>query len=135
MSDNNPEKQENIRDDKGRFVPGISGNPDGRPKGKTITEVVRARAEAMGDDGKPLKEKLADVLITMAMNGDLRALELIWNYLDGKPKQEIDIGDTSEIEGMRNELNDLIKNVKTGTAKTNTGRKKNMPLPSEPVSN
>jgi len=129
-----PEKQEDIRDEQGRFVPGVSGNPNGRPKGKVLTELVRDKMEEI-QDGLPVKDKIAVSLISLALAGNIKALELIWNYLDGKPVQTIELGDTEKIEDMRNDLNNLIKNAKAGTPKIKPRAKKNVSVPAEPVSN
>lgn len=66
------------------WKPGQSGNPAGRPPGKTITSELRRQVDP---------EQLAKVILNMAMNSSgtvprreqLKALELAVNYLDGRP--------------------------------------------------
>ena len=41
MKDDKPDKHEITRDDKGRWKNGVSGNPKGRPKGMTMTELIK----------------------------------------------------------------------------------------------
>ena len=130
-----PEKQENIRDDQGRFIPGVSGNPNGRPKGKVLTELVRDKMEEKDAEGVFVKDKVVNAVVSMALEGNIKALELVWNYLDGKPTQTIELGDGDKLDAMRNDLNNLIKHAKNGTLKIKNGRKKNMPVSTKPVSN
>lgn len=67
---------------------GQSGNPKGRPKkGHSITEAVK---EIMKSDPK-MKKKLVNKVLTMALDGDIAAIRLIWQYLDGMPTQSTDI--------------------------------------------
>lgn len=82
------------------FPPGVSGNPAGKPKGtKNFTTLVReALAKLATDkDGKPMNESYEALLIKRILNkaiseGNPRMIELLWNYLDGKPPQKLDLG-------------------------------------------
>lgn len=74
----------------GQFLPGNQGGP-GRPVGlKNFTTRVRAglsKLAAKDVYGNPVEveEALAEKVIKMALAGDRKMIELIWNYLDGKP--------------------------------------------------
>lgn len=46
-----PTEQGSIRDEAGRFLPGVSGNPGGRPAAQPITDAIRAELEAMDAEG------------------------------------------------------------------------------------
>lgn len=76
----------------GQFMPGNLGGP-GRPVGlKNFTTRIRdglARLGAKDAQGNPapVEEALAEKVIKMALAGDRKMIELIWNYLDGKPQQ------------------------------------------------
>lgn len=76
----------------GFFLPGNSGGP-GRPVGmKNFTTRVRnglSKLSAKDTFGNPVEveEALAEKVIKMALAGDRKMIELIWNYLDGKPQQ------------------------------------------------
>lgn len=74
------------RDSRGRFVKGESPNPSGRPKGsKNFTTVVRETMEKLSKDGIDIKEEIAKVVVTKALDGDHKMIKLMWNYLDGPP--------------------------------------------------
>ena len=80
-----PDKQEKTgkpkRDKKGRFIPGVSGNPNGRPGGMTIKE----RIKKIFEDNPERFEKVVDKLIEQYPT-------LVWQMLEGKPSQAIEIG-------------------------------------------
>lgn len=60
------------------FEKGQSGNPGGRPKGTTITSVLRAR---LTDDDKAV---IADALIAGARNGELDKIRELLDRTEGK---------------------------------------------------
>ncbi len=67
--------------------PGETRNPKGRPlKGYSITETFKAMFEADPN----MKHDLAHAIYKRAKQGDATALKLVWNYMDGMPKQEVD---------------------------------------------
>ena len=69
------------------FQPGESGNPNGRPKGKSITAELRKLIDK-GDTA----EELADILYRMSRK-DLPALKELLDRTDGK------VLDVHKIEG------------------------------------
>jgi hypothetical protein len=88
------------------FTKGHSGNPDGRPpKSQALAEVMRAKLEeerqVIGKDGQKKKLKIKDIftqkVINLALEGDMQAMKLIWNYIDGMPKQAIDLEASGDI--------------------------------------
>jgi hypothetical protein len=83
------------RDEHGRFKPGTSGNPYGRPHGsKNFMTIIRnglLQVTENDPDKIPSEIKLAAKIINMALAGDRKMIELIWNYYDGKPPQNIDV--------------------------------------------
>lgn len=79
MSDNIPEKQEIIRNPDGTFPPGVSGNPNGRPKGKTLKEWAREKLMEMSDEEK---EEFIKTL----------PKEIIWRMAEGNPAQDVTSG-------------------------------------------
>jgi hypothetical protein len=68
-----------------RWQKGQSGNPKGRPeKGCSITELVK---EMLANDPKT-KRRLVKMLLGKAMAGDLHAMKLVMQYVDGMPVQQ-----------------------------------------------
>ncbi len=69
------------------FKKGHSGNPAGRPKGsKSLTDLLR---QTLNLDGN--REAIIDKVIALAIKGERWATELVWDRLEGKPLQVIDI--------------------------------------------
>ena len=68
-----------------QFQPGMSGNPGGRPPSKLnklLSRYLRAR------DGDATREqKLVEQVYGLALAGDMRAVALIWDRLEGKPPE------------------------------------------------
>lgn len=83
MSEKTAEKQ------RGRpFKKGQSGNPNGRPpKGYSITETFKEMFKSDPD----IKRDLAEKILEKARKGDVTAQKLIWNYMDGMPKQGVEV--------------------------------------------
>src|SRR3990167_8830877 len=82
-----PEKQVRNRNEKGRFIPGVSGNPHGRPTAEfSITELLRAKvAERPG-----VILRLLDLAESDDENVALKAILGIANRIDGMPHQRIE---------------------------------------------
>jgi hypothetical protein len=79
----------------GSWKPGQSGNPMGRAKHKPFTDALRVELAAAGEDGRKLRQIAAKV-IELAEEGDLEAVKLIWDRLEGRPMQQVDITATVE---------------------------------------
>ena len=85
------------RNPDGTFAGGVP-NPNGRPKGKTLTEVIRTKLEELSPDKRrTAMEWLADNILQDALDHDNSMRKLIWNYLEGLPKQSIDLGNTGNL--------------------------------------
>ena len=84
-----------IRDEQGRFVDGVSGNPSGRPSEtleiKLIKKVSKEFIEDYREDLAATLPKLSAVLIKKAMKGDINSIREIHNIVIGKPKQSTEI--------------------------------------------
>ncbi len=86
-------KQEIKRNPDGTFPEGVSGNPAGKPKGvrhlsTLLEEAIRRVAE---DTGTPEDVAIVKKVIEKAKGGDMKAIEHIWDRLEGKAPQTIDI--------------------------------------------
>lgn len=87
------EKQETIRDEQGRFIPGISGNPDGRPPEteqdkiikKATKEIIKEYKEALGE-ALPL---IKPILIAKALEGDMTAIKEVHDRVMDKSRQNL----------------------------------------------
>lgn len=71
----------------GSFKPGQSGNPNGRPKkGYSITEWF----QEMFNSKPEVKDAIGKSIIKKALEGDITAQKLVWNYMDGLPMSHQD---------------------------------------------
>ncbi|MBT9175656.1 MAG: hypothetical protein DDT22_01340 [candidate division WS2 bacterium] len=73
------------------FPKGVSGNPQGRPKGTlSIVEGIRRQLKkrAPGEDKRTYLDKLIEILFKKAIEDeDIRAITEIMNRVDGKPRE------------------------------------------------
>lgn len=89
-----------------KWVPGQSGNPKGRPvRGRSVAELARAIAleqVAFTAEGETVictrLERLLRVLWTMALDGDLRAVRCLLEYMEGRPVQMVAASIVSEVK-------------------------------------
>lgn len=74
------------------WAKGQSGNPKGAiPKGRTLTAAIEKILRQKGPDGRPNKELFAERAFELALEGNVAAIGLILNYVDGKPVQQVDL--------------------------------------------
>ena len=84
----NPIKPEPNRKPDGTFGPGNIANPNGRPrKEHSLTDAMKQKFI----DKPDLLKQVTDKAFEMAIAGDITALKLVWNYMDGMPQQSTDI--------------------------------------------
>jgi hypothetical protein len=79
------------------FFPGRSGNPSGRPRTSGLLAALRARVSEVGPDGRAAEEQLANVLVEEGLHGKnrLAAVEVIFDRLEGRARQQIDVADVT----------------------------------------
>ena len=103
----NPEKKQvENRDEQGHFVKGKSGNPEcigvGRPKGAGIsitTEIKRKLHEIPEGQKKTYLEMLILKILKKAISDeDSIMIKQIWNYIDGMPKEHMELGLDEDIK-------------------------------------
>lgn len=78
-----------------QWKPGKTGNPKGRPKNRTLTEIVREYMEKEGKlpDGREmiLSEAVAETILKMVLRGNTEVIKELWNRLEGKSKETIEV--------------------------------------------
>lgn len=86
------------RDAKGHFLKGQSGNPNGAPKApQRITNISRKVLDEpyLDENGNPTGEtkleRALKVLADRAAEGDMKALEILANRAEGKPRESVDL--------------------------------------------
>ena len=106
-------------DASGKFLPGVSGNPAGKPRGtrnfatvmKTLLELPTDRigAEFKDEYGRPISkmEAMALVQVKRAEHGDLSAFKEIADRVDGKATQSLDIIHDTERERWEREQKEI----------------------------
>lgn len=72
-----------------QFPKGQSGNPAGRPKGRSITAELRKLLDTEVG-GKTTREKLAEILINKALSGDFKFVREVLQRVDGNKCGEED---------------------------------------------
>ena len=73
-------KHEVIRDEKGQYMKGHSGNPGGRPK-NTLTTILKERMiedVLIGDKWLTTADLIVDQAIQLALDGDMQAIKWIF---------------------------------------------------------
>ncbi len=83
MANRNP-KTENLKP----FRKGQSGNPGGRPKKRLIDEALE---ELLLTEDSKVAEAIARVLVEKAKRGDLKAIQLVAERVQGRPKQAMEL--------------------------------------------
>ena len=86
------------------FSKGKSGNPKGRPKkGETLTDLLREKIDIPKTPRDKLsrKERIVEKLILLAEAGDLSAVKYLFDRLDGRPKESIELTDGAIDQRLR----------------------------------
>lgn len=99
------------RNPNGTFPKGVSGHPGKTPGTKHLTTKVREALEKISEDKGETYEVLLvkKVLHKAIVEGDGKMITLIWNYLDGTPRQSLDIsGAVASIGLDEKKYKDLI---------------------------
>lgn len=70
------------------FKKGQSGNPKGRPpQGYSITEWFKNMLNSRPE----VKDAIGNSIMKKALQGDVTAQKLVWQYMDGMPPQSFDL--------------------------------------------
>ncbi len=74
------------------WKPGESGNPTGRPsKRNALAPALRTLLGRKQLDGRTNKQALLEALLETALSGDVQAIKLIFERVDGKVPEPIEI--------------------------------------------
>ena len=117
LSGQNPEITGNIqvdRDEKGRFIEGVSGNPAGKPKGiRHLSTMLEEAIKRVAEGGTESYDVLLikRVLKKAIGDGDMKAIEHIWDRIEGKPPQDLNLGNKDDLPFI---LKIVQKNGTTG---------------------
>lgn len=100
------------------FKPGQTGNPGGRPKGRSLTSILRQALDEVSIGGEiiPLGltagEYLVQTIINNATKGDATLAREIFQRVDGKVPDIIEIRDMSKLSDA--ELLNIAKGASRG---------------------
>ena len=85
------------RTEAGRFPPGVSGNPNGRPKDQfSFMGILRSALAEENKSGKSVGERIIARYIKLALAGNGQALEALVARIDGKPAQSLTLRGESD---------------------------------------
>ena len=91
-------------------------NRKGRKKGSiSLTSAIKKKLVLMlPGEKKTYIEKIVDILLEKSLQGDVNVLKTIWGYLDGLPKQSLELG----MDELIGEVNITIKKNEEDKPKT-----------------
>lgn len=93
----------------GRFIQGNPGKPKGtRHLSGLLEEAIRRVAT---DTGTSEDITIVKKVIEKAKEGDMKAIEHIWDRLEGKPMQSLKIDNPAQIEAIKS-LENIIKEIR-----------------------
>ena len=98
-----------------RFKPGQNPNPGGRPKGLSITRIVRELLQQPIANGSDVThaDLVGQKVLSLIEAGDKDMIRLVWAYTDGQPVARNENGEAGTFTGMEDvPTPDLIKLVK-----------------------
>ena len=70
-----------------QFKPGQSGNPGGRPKGRSVSARLRERLQTEIKGNRQLADLVTDIIIARVLKGDHKFLETLLNRTEGKVRE------------------------------------------------
>jgi len=80
-------------------------NRRGRPqKGAALTDLLNSKLDEL-KDGKLKRELIADKLLELALTGDFNALRYLYDRVDGRPKESVELSGGAIDAKLREILN------------------------------
>ena len=77
------------------FMPGVSGNPNGRPKkSNCVSDLLRSKGDEIQEDGRTKLQAVIEKLYERAIEGELKAIDMIFDRLEGKAAQKLEVEET-----------------------------------------
>lgn len=73
------------------FQPGQSGNPNGRPKGESLTTIIRRLLDAPDPKHGTAAQALIDMAVKRARRGDFRFFKELIDRRDGKAPETVNV--------------------------------------------
>lgn len=132
------QSKNNGRDEKGRllpgheegFSPGVSGNPKGRPKRKTLTEELLMELDKpcpQDPDGRTWREVIIIATLIHAGKGKPHAMQEVWNRIDGKVKDKHELtgpdgGPIALTQERQEDYDDVLRRLAAGTKSVGEGK-------------
>lgn len=92
IADNAGKPNNASRDEKGHFMPGVlqpgakpfKPGETGNPRGSSTTQRLTSALKQLMDKKEGIDEALANVVVSRALRGDIRYMELLFDRVDGK---------------------------------------------------
>ncbi len=77
-----------------QFPPGVSGNPNGRPKLTKLTDALREQLAEINPDASEstIAEEVARALIREALIGNIAAIKEVFDRSEGRAPLTLDVG-------------------------------------------
>ena len=97
-----------------KFKPGISGNPNGRPKDKTPGTKLRKAIEAKADD-------ILQAVIDAAILGDMTACKMLLDRITPTLKPQALPINLAVVDGLAAQGNEIIKATLSGAVPPDIG--------------
>ena len=96
------------------FQPGRSGNVAGRPKGRTLSEVLRYFLEQPIETGQTMAEAIAAAILAKARKGDVKAAAFVRDTAEGKPTQKVQVEGSLQLKERERQVRFLVHVIKQG---------------------
>lgn len=118
------------RDENGRVLPGSVLNPNGKPLGakhmttklfEALQQIAKDKDGEPDKDGKTYADKLVErIIIETVGKGNTALIQMVYDRLDGKPDQGINMNVTGEMATNTTDVMEIAKRVSDELKKKKT---------------